>query len=382
MPDLKNKTEYRFLSKEWRQSLKLRKEEKERERLKKPLKTTVHITRITAYLFQLAIIIAMYDFLRNHFLMLCLSIVIALPVLDVVTFFFLYRSAGVKLIAPEKEVQKNSIGFLCLELINKSLVATFDYCIKLDVENTFYNDMSGMVLSLPLRARSDYKENIPVKYSMNGIYKFSIPCVTVRDMLGFISLKKKTDCVAEVHVLPDQEHAGKLDMTDMSKGMTESEETLKRGHDFSDVSDVREYIPGDKLMSIHWKLSAKRDILMVKDRVSMSDQQMVILVELCGSDEEVDEILTLAYGVVSTFIREQTYVRLLWWSEGNFAFVEKQIMNRENLKDSFSEIYYEKIYSDSEKTKGYMRSIKPELKAYVNICMRDGEADAVVVEQD
>ena len=152
--------------------------------------------------------------------------------------------------------------------------------------------------------------------------------------------------------------------------------------DFSDVSDVREYIPGDKLMSIHWKLSAKRDILMVKDRVSMSDQQMVILVELCGSDEEVDEILTLAYGVVSTFIREQTYVRLLWWSEGNFAFVEKQIMNRENLKDSFSEIYYEKIYSDSEKTKGYMRSIKPELKAYVNICMRDGEADAVVVEQD
>ena len=26
---------------------------------------------------------------------------------------------------------------------------------------------------------------------------------------------------------------------------------------FSDVQEVREYIPGDKLMSIHWKLSAK-----------------------------------------------------------------------------------------------------------------------------
>ena len=57
-------------------------------------------------------------------------------------------------------------------------------------------------------------------------------------------------------------------------------------------------------------------------------------------------------------------------------------MSRESLRESFSDIYYEKIYNDSEKTKQYMRSIRPELKAYVNVCMRDGEADAVVVEQD
>ena len=168
----------------------------------------------------------------------------------------------------------------------------------------------------------------------------------------------------------------------MSRGMTESEETMKKGHDFSDVSDVREYIPGDKLMSIHWKLSAKRDILMVKDRVSMSDQQMVILVELSGRDEEVDEVLSLAYGVVNRFVQEQTYVRLMWWSEVNFAFEERQIMNYENLKEAFSDIYYETVYADGEKTKGYMRSIRPELKAYVNICMKDGKADAVIVEQD
>ena len=42
-------------------------------------------------------------------------------------------------------------------------------------------------------------------------------------------------------------------------------------------------------MSIHWKLSAKKDSLMVKDRVAMSDQQMVIVTELAGTDEEVDE---------------------------------------------------------------------------------------------
>ena len=57
-------------------------------------------------------------------------------------------------------------------------------------------------------------------------------------------------------------------------------------------------------------------------------------------------------------------------------------MNLDNLREAFADIYYEKIYPDPEKTKAYMRSIRPELKAYVNVCMRNGEADAVIVEQD
>ena len=348
----------------------------------KPLKTTVHPTRIIAYLVQVAISVYMYYFLRNHFMMLVLSILAAAPVLDLVAFIFLYRAVEVKLEAPERDVVRNTIGFIRLTLKNSSLMVSFDTCVQLDAENTFYNDKSFTILSLPCSARNNYEKSIPVRYYMNGMYKYSINVITVRDLLGFISLKKKVDTSAEISVLPEIDNSHEFDLTDMSKGMTESEETIKKGHDFSDVSDVREYIPGDKLMSIHWKLSAKRDILMVKDRVSMSDQQMVILTELSGSDEEVDEILTLTYSIVDSFVREQTYVRLMWWSEGKFSFEERQIVSRESLRESFSDIYYEKIYNDSEKTKQYMRSIRPELKAYVNVCMRDGEADAVVVEQD
>ena len=200
--------------------------------------------------------------------------------------------------------------------------------------------------------------------------------------MGFISLKKKCDLSCQTVVLPQNETVRDIDMTDMSRGMTESEETVKRGHDFSDVSDVREYIPGDKLMSIHWKLSAKRDILMVKDRVSMSDQQMVVLVDLSGSDEEIDEIVNVSYGLISTFVREQTYVKLLWWSEGRALFDERQIMSPDDLSDAYEAMYYETIYKDLDRIKGYMLSIHPELKAYVMVCMNNGEADAIVVEQE
>ena len=363
-------------------NLKERKEKAEKERLKKPLKTSVHPTRIIAYLVQVGICYYAYDFLRNHFLMIVLTILIVAPVFDFVGLFFTYKGVQVELLAPEKNVTRFSLGYLTLRLINSSILFSFDTCVKLDAENTFYNDMNGAIISLPLSGRNTYEKYIPIKYSMNGIYKYHIGTITIRDILGFVSVRKKTDVSTEVHVYPEGNVMLEMDMNDMSRGYTESEESVKKGHDFSDVSDIREYIPGDKLMSIHWKLSAKRDILMVKDRVSMSDQQMVILTELAGEDECVDEVLTLTYGIVDRFVRGQTFVKLMWWSEGRFAFEERQIMNLDDLREAFSDIYYDSIYQDAEKTKGYMRSIRPELKAYVNICMHNGSPDAVIVEQD
>ena len=173
----------------------------------------------------------------------------------------------------------------------------------------------------------------------------------------------------------------KLAARDVSKGTTESEETAKKGHDFSDVSDVREYIPGDKLMSIHWKLSAKRDILMVKDRESMSDEQIVVLISLSGSAAEVDDVIDLSYMLLEGLVRDGMYVKMLWWSDAAFEIRERRILGIDDMKEAFSLMYYEKIYQDKEKVRGYIRSIMPHLSAIIDIGINDmGEADAEVVE--
>ena len=365
-----------------REELQLKKKAREKEKLKKPLRTSVHPTRIIAYLVQLCIAYYTYDFLRNHFMMLVLSILVVAPIFDAITFIILYRGVDLKIEAPERNVTRFSIGYLKLSLINKSFMISYDVNVKLSTESTFYGDSSAAILSVPCSARNTYEQQIPIKYSMNGNYKFSVDAITIRDLLGFVSLKKKVDTVAEVSVFPERSLSTDADLTDMNRGITESEETVKKGHDFSDVSDVREYIPGDKLMSIHWKLSAKRDILMVKDRVSMSDQQMVVVTDISGEDEDVDEVLTLTYAVIKRLVEDQIYTRFMWWSDANFAFEERQIMSVENLRDAFASLYYERIYQDSEKINGYMLSIYPELRAYVKICMHDGQASALVVEQD
>ena len=346
------------------------------------MKTRIHITRIIVYLVQLAIVILCYNFMKSHFLLILLVIVAGAPVLSLAGVFVLKRGIDLTIRAPEETMEKGGMGYLIIKLVNKTIIPSLDAEVLLESENSFYGDKASTVLSIPVRSLGDFEKYIPVKYTMNGRYSYNVSTIRFRDILGIISLRKKLDKKCEIAVLPSSDNRRQFNTSDMSVGMTESEETLKKGHDFSDVSDVREYIPGDKLMSIHWKLSAKKDTLMVKDRVAMSDQQMVIVTELAGRDEEVDEILTLTYGIVKAFIAEQVFVRLMWWSEMGYEFHEQQIMKEENLKESFQDIYDEKIYKDPNKTRLLMRSIRPELKAYVNICMTDKGADAVVVEQD
>ena len=342
--------------------------------------TKIHPVRIIAYAILYFIAWNYRDFLRNHFMLIVMVILTVASILSIIGVFLLRKYTDVYVDAPERKATCGEVGYITVSVKNVSILVSYDMNIKLMAENEFYKNKSGTIISLPVRARDTYVHKIPVKYTMNGLYKYDIPSVTFRDMLGFISLKKNMDISKEVYVYPSGYTHTDISLTDMSKGMSESEETVKKGHDFSDVSDVREYIPGDKLMSIHWKLSAKRDILMVKDRVAMSDQQMIILVELSGTDEIVDEVLNLTYNICRGMIRDQIFVRLMWWSEANFGFEERHLINLEDLENAYSDMYFEQIYADSSKTSSYMSSIHPEMKAYVRVGFSNGKIDAEVVE--
>ena len=346
------------------------------------MRSRIHITRIITYIIQLVIAIVCYDYFRSHLFLMLLVLIIGAPFLSIVGVFVLKWGIDLELTAPQSQVRRLDTGFLHLVLGNRTIVPSLECEVRLKSSNTFYGSESVTMIELPVRAMGNFEEYIPVEYTMNGMYIFEIEDIRFRDLLGLISLRKKINAKAEVTVLPETERSTEFNTSDMSSGMTESEETIKKGHDFSDVSDVREYIPGDKLMSIHWKLSAKKDSLMVKDRVAMSDQQMVLLTELAGRDEDVDELLSLSYGICKAFMADQILVRLMWWSEMAYEFHERQIINEDDLVEAFQSMYYEKIYKDPEMTRGLMRSIRPELKAYIDVCMTPEGADAVVVEQD
>lgn len=54
----------------------------------------------------------------------------------------------------------------------------------------------------------------------------------------------------------------------------------RRGNDPSEMYDIREYVPGDDIRSIHWKLSCKTDQLILRQASEPSHYDVVVLLDI------------------------------------------------------------------------------------------------------
>lgn len=114
-----------------------------------------------------------------------------------------------------------------------------------------------------LRGEQDFKAT----FLQSGTYQISLKWVKVYDLLGILYLLKPVKSHATVEILPCL-HTVPLIITQrvrMFYGDSEQYDDFMGGQDVSEMFQIREFQNGDKIQSVHWKLSAKADELMVKE---------------------------------------------------------------------------------------------------------------------
>lgn len=342
-----------------------------------------YIVRIIGYGILLAVSWLFYFFLHSHFYFLVLVLMIAGPVISAISAMVLRRYLQVEIYhAQDSYGVQGETAYFTIRIKNPTWVVSLDTKLVVNVENTLMETIGQQVFSIPIHAAKGYALTLPVVAAYPGLLKISVSRIYIKDLMGFFRLKKNVEQTAELSILPRAVTDIAYEKTALEQGMLESEESSKRGNDFSDVQEVREYIPGDKLMSIHWKLSAKRDILMVKDRVSMSDHQLVIVPELFV-DQPVNlaAILTMTYSVILELIQEQTTVRLLYWSMNRYEYEDVRIDYKEELDAAFTRMYYEKAYKNPNEAAGHMALVHPEMHAYLHV-FTEGQGAQMIVREN
>lgn len=342
-----------------------------------------YIVRIIGYGILLFVNGMLYYFLHSQFYFFVLVLMIAGPILSGIAVAVLRRFLQVEInYAQDSYGVQGETAYFVIQLKNPTWFASLDAKVIVNVENTLLGTIGQQVFSVPIHAGKGETLTLPIAAGYPGLVRVSVSRVYVKDLMGFFRLKKAVDQAAELSILPREVNDIAYEKTALEQGMLESEESSKRGNDFSDVQEVREYIPGDKLMSIHWKLSAKRDILMVKDRVSMSDHQLVIVPELF-LDQPVNlaAILTMTYSVISELIQEQTTVRLMYWSMNRYEYEDVRIDYKEELDAAFARMYYEKAYKNPNEAAEHMALVHPEMHAYLHV-FTEGQGAQMMVREN
>lgn len=337
-----------------------------------------NIFRTVGYMLLLALNIILYWFLHSHFHFIVLIIMTVAPVLSITMAWHIRRHIEAVVESMNLKGEYSKQGEECyfkLRLINPTLWPSLDVKLKAQVSNAFFGNQGKLDLSTPLYSKKGYELRLPIVADLPGRIELRVEELRIKDLMGFVFFTKKVNAEDELIVLPRLVSEIPYEKTALETGMLESEESTKKGNDFSDVQEIREYIPGDKLMSIHWKLSAKRDILMVKDRVSMSDKQLVVLPELCNANTyDLNVILATTYTLMRELVEDKLTVRLMYWSKARFEYEDIRIEYKNDLDDAFGRMFYEQCYYDMNLAASHMAQVHPEMKSYLHITSEGGRA--------
>lgn len=100
-----------------------------------------------------------------------------------------------------------------------------------------------------------------------GNYEVGLKKLRIYDMLSLFSVTKKISSGKNIQVMPQILEIPVFLTAPVKNFFGDSDfyDEEKRGYDQNEIFQIRPYVPGDKLQSIHWKLSAKTDELMVKE---------------------------------------------------------------------------------------------------------------------
>ena len=119
----------------------------------------------------------------------------------------------------------------------------------------------------------------------------------------------------------------------------ESEEysMLRPGFDPSETFALREYMPGDKLNKIHWKLSEKLDSLMIREAGLPIQSSILILWDtlsgegLPASPEKADACAEAVISLSQALLAQEIRNRIIWQEMGKEQLHREDIGSQEEL---------------------------------------------------
>ena len=145
------------------------------------------------------------------------------------------------------------------------------------IRNEMFDTSDRRRFVLNLRNKENFFQ-IPLSLIQCG--EIQVECVDIRicDLFRLFSFKGKKAERLNTVIYPEKVGI----QVELSKNLTGSsnEDGMlqnRKGNDPSETFDIREYVPGDDLRSIHWKLSSKTDTLILREASEPTHYQVVVM---------------------------------------------------------------------------------------------------------
>lgn len=233
-----------------------------------------------------------------------------------------------------------------IKITNKSFYSFLKASLTVRVDNSYYG-YSNTVKDVISISSGTNLQNLTFEVSRCGKLCITTEDITYYDLFGLINARVPVKQSAVIDIMPKLLDDLEAVYTGLLLGMSDNEDDSRKGNEYSDTSNIREYIPGDRIKDIHWKLSAKRDNLLVRDRIKSCENRLVILLENSENPDCNDDILALYYSIVTCCIKEGILAKTYIFDSTIGDFKELVAGSMSELVRLMSDIYSIKVSEES-----------------------------------
>lgn len=309
------------------------------------------IRNIIGYLMVAFILLLCVFFYRQTFLVVLFLLVLLLPPVSILLCRRSFQKLTAELSFSAEEAEKELSVYLTIRFHNPSGFPLLHVECPLSISSPYYGEGEETVYVLPAPVGSGKVLSLPMNFHYCGLYRAQMATIKVCDLLHFVSFSKKVSLGTQTMVFPTEKMEVSYHPSFYAEGFDEYESSVQTGNVSSNVTDIREYHPGDRLQKIHWKLSAKIDKLMVKENEAAASHQFYVLLELYRPSEHpeyLSQAVTYAYGVSQELLAHQENFFFGFYSGARGEFISHPVRGEGELKQALREAYYEKPYETED----------------------------------
>lgn len=160
------------------------------------------------------------------------------------------------------------------------LYAARSILMGLDIENTMFGSTSRKYYYMYLSGKSREVE-LTIPAQRCGEVKIQCAEILLQDLLKLFRRKIRPFETVQTIIYPRTANVH-VEMSRATIGAPREEGRMqnRKGNDPSEMFDIREYVPGDDIRSVHWKLSSKTENLILREASDPSHYNMILLPDL------------------------------------------------------------------------------------------------------
>lgn len=271
---------------------------------------------VIRFLILYLLLVVMWWFFRSYMLFLAQILILGCVVLSGLVLWTSRDKIMVQAVLPQRRVGKNTEFTFDIRVSNRNAITGFTADVTYVLSNVFTGHSEEKDLHLwvaPLKG-CEVKQQLKSRYA--GSVETEIVKFTVYDLFHIFSLSGCAVQSASVLVWPTFAEESEEEIYSCVEGFPKENESRKYGAEYNPDYEIREYIPGDELKSIHWKLTAKQGRLMVRERLASGREKINVLLPLGDNREENDGLLEALYGLGRILLNKEYPVQLYWPGKG------------------------------------------------------------------